>query len=121
QNGSLSEGHGRALLLAQDHGERARLAQAAVHGAWSVRTLEARARESNGAPLRERITGRASSRAMHPDDEQAARDIEELLADALGMDVRARPTRGGYRVELSLASARDAHELVRRLRLRAVA
>src|SRR5437879_2934149 len=42
QNGSLSEGHGRALLLAEDHAERARLARASVAQAWSVRTLEER-------------------------------------------------------------------------------
>src|SRR3954447_5523482 len=49
EDGSLSEGHGRALLLADDHGERRRLARAAVEGGWSVRVLEHRARDSNGA------------------------------------------------------------------------
>ena len=43
----LSEGHGRALLLAGDHGDRLRLARAAVDGQWSVRELEERARRSN--------------------------------------------------------------------------
>src|SRR4051794_33793667 len=43
----LSEGHGRALLLATDHADRRRLARSAVADGWSVRTLEAKAREAN--------------------------------------------------------------------------
>ena len=44
QAGDLSEGHGRALLTAPDHGERRRLARSAVQNDWSVRELEQRAR-----------------------------------------------------------------------------
>src|SRR5207248_4315885 len=44
EDGSLTEGHGRALLLAADHGDRRLLARdAAAHG-WSVRVLEDKAR-----------------------------------------------------------------------------
>src|SRR3954452_12728774 len=50
EDGSLSEGHGRALLLAGDHGERRRLARDAVAAGWSVRVLEERARETNDGP-----------------------------------------------------------------------
>src|SRR5664280_1807696 len=46
QHGALSEGHGRALLLAEDHGQRRSLARAAVEGGWSVRVTEERARRS---------------------------------------------------------------------------
>src|SRR5271154_4308640 len=49
QDGSLSEGHGRALLLAADHADRARLARTAAQEGWSVRTAEARARAANAA------------------------------------------------------------------------
>ena len=45
--GDLSEGHGRALLLAGDHADRRRLARSAAAEGWSVRTLEARARDAN--------------------------------------------------------------------------
>src|SRR3954451_659427 len=38
----ISEGHGRALLLAEDHGARRALAREAVAEGWSVRTLEDR-------------------------------------------------------------------------------
>jgi ParB family chromosome partitioning protein len=124
QDGALSEGHGRALLLLEDHGARAGLARAALAESWSVRTVEARARtlnagngvqrEPNG---RRRMTGGA-----HPDQEQAAREIADALGAALGVEVSVRPARdGGYRAELSFATPAEAIELARRLRLRAVA
>jgi len=48
EDGSLSEGHGRALLMAPDHDSRRRLARdAAAHG-WSVRQTEDRARARAG-------------------------------------------------------------------------
>ena len=51
EDGALSEGHGRALLLAEDHGARRSLARTAVDEGWSVRVVEARARESNAVRL----------------------------------------------------------------------
>ena len=121
QQGAITEGHGRALLLAEDHGDRGRLARVAVSDGWSVRTLEARARESNRAPERRRIT-QAGREGTHPDAAEAAREVEELLSHALGVEVRARTARGGgFRVELLLADARAARDLAARLRPRAVA
>lgn len=117
QRGVLSEGHGRALLLAEDHEARRRLARSAADQGWSVRVVEARARESNAAARR---PSRGARRA-HPDQEQAAREIADALAAALGADVQVRPARdGGYRAELSFASHEQALELARRLRPRAV-
>ncbi len=123
QQGALSEGHGRALLLAEDHGARRSLARAAVEGGWSVRVTEERARESNalagaggGAPR-----SRTPSLA-HPDQEQAAREIAEALGGALGAEVQVRPTRDGrYSAQLSFATPEEAIELARRIRPRAVA
>ncbi|HEY3186588.1 MAG TPA: ParB/RepB/Spo0J family partition protein, partial [Solirubrobacteraceae bacterium] len=65
EEGSLSEGHGRALLLAGDHADRRRLARdAAAHG-WSVRLLEDKARSANDDPPTRRRTAR--TRGLHPD------------------------------------------------------
>ena len=47
-SGVLSEGHGRALLLADGHDVRRGLAERAAAEGWSVRVLEARAREAHG-------------------------------------------------------------------------
>ncbi len=121
QQGALSEGHGRALLLAEDHGARRRLARAAVEQGWSVRVVEERARESNSGPGDAERPARGGRRA-HPDQEQAARDIAEALASALGADVRVRPARdGSYRAELSFATPAEAIELARRIAARALA
>ena len=124
QEGALSEGHGRALLLAEDHAVRASLARSAVHEGWSVRTVEARARTENdaGEGPRPRVARRSRSAGdVHPDQEQAAREIAEALGAALGAEVSVRATRdGGYRAELSFGSVDEAIELARRLRPRAI-
>src|SRR6478735_3953957 len=46
EEGTLTEGHGRALLLADDQADRKSLARAASEGGWSVRVTEERAREA---------------------------------------------------------------------------
>jgi ParB family chromosome partitioning protein len=119
EGGSLTEGHGRALLLAEDHAMRRRLARTAATESWSVRTLEQRARESN-APA----TGRRPRAAAggHPDQLATAASIADALGAALGAEVRVRPGRaGGYRVELAFDSPEQALALAQRLRPRAVA
>jgi ParB family transcriptional regulator, chromosome partitioning protein len=125
QDGSLSEGHGRALLLAEDHGSRGSLARSAVQEGWSVRIVEARARDSNDSKTasgRRDGRRRRSSETLHPDQEAAAVEIAEALGGALGAEVRVKALReGGYRAELSFATPEEAIELARRLRLRAVA
>ena len=115
--GALTEGHGRALLLADDHGARRSLARAAAADGWSVRVLEQRARDAN-APGRSVRKGRA---AVHPDQAAAAERISDALGGALGTDVRVRPSGTGYRVELAFDDLDEALALARRLRPRAVA
>jgi len=117
--GELSEGHGRALLLASDHADRRRLARGAAQGQWSVRVLEQRAREAN-APARR--PGRSTAaRGTHPDQEAAVEQIAEALSSALGAEVRVRTRGAGYRAELAFSSLDEALALARRLRPRAVA
>lgn len=123
-DGRLSEGHGRALLLAEDHLARTRLARNAVQEGWSVRTVEARARSANAAGAGTRRHGGRDAGAgkLHPDQLQAASEIADALAVALGTEVRVRPRRdGGYSAELSFATPEEALEVARRVRPRAVA
>jgi ParB family transcriptional regulator, chromosome partitioning protein len=113
----LSEGHGRALLLAEDHAVRRRLAREAAREDWSVRTAEARAREANsagGARAKKRSADRKPR--LHPDQEAAATTIATTLEEAFGAEVRVRAEKGGYRAELSFASPEEALALALRLR-----
>ena len=117
QQGSLSEGHGRALLLAEDHAERRGLARAAAAGGWSVRTTEQRARASNtGEPApRVRISRRGAG-GIHPDQVAAAEELADTLGAALGVEVEVRPHRDGhFSAELTFASRQDAVALAQRL------
>ena len=118
EEGRLTEGHGRALLLAPDHGDRRRLARAAADGGWSVRVTEARAREAGAGKARSASRGRA---ALHPDQEAAAAQIADALGAALGADVRVRPRGKGFKVEVAFEDLDEALALARRLRPRAVA
>src|SRR5919201_911505 len=54
ERGELTEGHGRALLLCKDHGDRLTLAREARLAGWSVRETERRAREAAEGPKRPR-------------------------------------------------------------------
>src|ERR1700751_6014858 len=75
ERGDLTEGHGRALLLASDHGIRRTLARDAAHHRWSVRELESRARAADTPAGKRR---RRSRTALHPDQAAAI----ELISDA---------------------------------------
>lgn len=117
QRGALSEGHGRALLLAEEHDARRALARRAAAEAWSVRILEQRARESNGPALRSG-TARARGAAGDADREHAARQIADALTQALGAEVQVKAVRGGgYRAELAFATPAEAIELARSVRV----
>src|SRR4051812_48184367 len=112
EDGRLSEGHGRALLLASDHADRRRLGRDASANGWSVRVLEDRARATNddaGASRR-----RPARRGMHPDQAEAVGRIAGALSAALGTEVRVRPSGDGYRAEIDVVSLDAALELARR-------
>jgi ParB family chromosome partitioning protein len=117
ERGDLTEGHGRALLLANDHDVRRRLARDAAVGHWSVRELEQRAR--GAAPSKHPRRRRA---ALHPDQQAAIQRIGDALGAALGLDVAVRATAaGGYRAELAFESLDEALDVARRLGVRAAA
>ncbi len=125
QEGKLSEGHGRALLLAEDHSVRARLARSAVQEGWSVRTVEARARARNASESSDEVKisrgpRKRSADPKHPDQLEGAREISDALGAALGAEVEVTPVDGGYRAEISFKTPKEAVELARRLRPRAI-
>jgi ParB family chromosome partitioning protein len=115
ERGALSEGHGRALLLAQDHGDRKLLARDAVANGWSVRELEARARNAGGARAA-RVRRRRT--ALHPDQEEAVERLSDAFGKALGTDVHVAPQGDGYRVQIAFETLDEALALARRVKLR---
>jgi ParB family transcriptional regulator, chromosome partitioning protein len=117
ESGRLTEGHGRALLMAPGHADRRRLAAAAAQQGWSVRVTEDKARAA-ASPKHPVAAGRA---VVHPDQAHAAEEIAAALGAALGTDIRVRTAGTGFKVELAFDSADEAIALARRLRPRAVA
>lgn len=108
--GRLTEGHGRALLMAPDHSDRRRLARAAADEDWTVRETEARARETTRPPE----VAPKPSRELHPDQEEAASRIGDVFLRAFGADVKVKPRGAGYTVALTFESLDEALELASR-------
>jgi ParB family chromosome partitioning protein len=116
EKGVLSEGHGRALLLAEDHAARRRLARECAGREWSVRTLEAQARNANGVQATARKTLRRRKPTPDADQLAASSEIAELLEQAMGAEVKVNSeAQGRYRAELVFESVQEAQELARRL------
>jgi ParB family chromosome partitioning protein len=115
EKGALTEGHGRALLLAEDQADRKRLAYTAAEGGWSVRVTEERARDANAA-RHDPTHPRAGKPAVHPDQAAAAAEIADAMGAALGTEVKVRPRGTGYKIEVALDSLDDALALAARVR-----
>lgn len=108
--GRLTEGHGRAVLLADGHEARRSLARAAADQGWSVRVLEQKAR-AEGAGTRAKRT-----REVAPADHiAAATDLGDRLGRRLGHDVDVRPKGDGFAIEIRLRDAGAARRLMERL------
>jgi ParB family chromosome partitioning protein len=119
EDGSLSAGHGRALLMAPDHDTRRQLAREAASKGWSVRETEERARAASDRG--EGRNGSEGARVAHPDQVEAAELLGETFARALGVDVRVTPVARGYRVQLAFESLEEALEVAGRLGVSAAA
>jgi ParB family transcriptional regulator, chromosome partitioning protein len=108
--GELSEGHGRALLLASGQDERSALARRAVDRGWSVRDTEAAARRAG------RKTAKPARRSAGSMDEELA----HLAVDAAwqSLNLRASVRRGprGGRVEIHFSTPAELGRIVDQLR-----
>jgi ParB family chromosome partitioning protein len=111
--GDLTEGHGRAILMAAGHDERRRLARAALAEGWNVRRTEAEARAASEADPAAPV--RAARGAAHPDQEAAATRLGEAFGRALGADVKVTARGTGYKVAMTFESLDEALELATRL------
>jgi ParB family transcriptional regulator, chromosome partitioning protein len=111
EDGDLSEGHGRALLLCKDHGARRTLALEARDAGWSVRETENRARGADGGEARER----RPRVVVHPDLQEALAAAEDALSAAFGQEVKARPRGDGCVVQIRFETPAEAVALAERL------
>ena len=94
--GTLTKGHGKALLTEPDHHRRRVLARRAANAGWSIRTLEAEIARAD--------TPR-QTREPHPDQSAAAARLQDAITLATGCDARARPHRAGYQIILDQSAA----------------
>ncbi len=101
ENAELSEGHGRALLMASSVGKMSALAKQAVEGGWSVRETERRARavEAPAAPA-----PKAKSANV--------RDLESRLAKKLGSRVSIEDREGKGTIEIRYGSLDELDRLL---------
>ncbi len=109
----LTEGHGRALLLAPENAARRNLAKQAVAAGWSVRELETRARAS--ADPAQRVPRKRPRPDREPDQQAAIDQIADSLSAALGVEVVVRPDGAGFHAQLAFESLDEALDLVSRL------
>jgi len=110
----LTEGHGRALLLAPENADRRNLAKQAASAGWSVRELETRARAvADPAPSAARKPPKPD---RDPDQQAAIDEISDSLGAALGVEVVVRPAGVGFHAQLAFESLDEALELASRLR-----
>lgn len=114
ESGELSEGHGRALLLASDNSARRTLARQAAVAGWSVRELESRSRAAESAPGTARPSRDATH--VHPDIQAGIEQIADALGEVFGADVKVRGAGGGYTAQITFASVDEALALADRLR-----
>ena len=105
EDGTLTEGHGRAILQAKGTKDRVALAKAAAADGWSVRETERRAKP--GGPARPKAV-------PHPDQLEALREAEEKLESALGTGVVVKAAKKGYRAELHFDDMDELMEFARR-------
>jgi ParB family chromosome partitioning protein len=103
--GRLSEGHGRAILIAKGNDVRRRLARDAVAAGWSVRETEQRAKRSGEVRTRKVVP--------HPDQQAALTRAEDALERALGTGVRVRSTPRGLRAEIQFDDLDELLEFAR--------
>jgi ParB family chromosome partitioning protein len=104
--GTLSKGHGKALLQEPDHARRRALAREAAENGWSVRALEAQIKQATHSPR-----GRP---APHPDQVAAAERLGSALNRAAGIEAMTRPHRLGLQILIGQEAAERLEQILER-------
>lgn len=106
EEGTLSEGHGRALLGAPSPGAMRQLARRAVQKSWSVRETERQTRQKSS----HESTGKKEDKPS-----ANVRDLESRIAKSLGCVTRVVDRKGKGRLELHYASYDELDRLLTKL------
>ena len=112
-DGRLSEGHGRALLMAPDQTTRLRLGRKAAKEGWSVRETERHAKPADAKAGRKSSTGRISA-----EERVALGEAGEGLEQAIGHEVKVKRSGSGFVAELRFDDLGEVSKLAKRLRKR---
>lgn len=108
--GLLTEGHGRALLRAEDRFTQRRLAAQAIDEGWSVRETERRAGEDLASPD-SKLKVEGKTKAKHsPASEivEAQSEIAERFERAMRSEPKVKVTERGVTVQFSFADVAEA-------------
>jgi ParB family chromosome partitioning protein len=104
----LSEGHGRALLVAGDVATMQKLARQAIAEDWSVRETEKRARLAAQAKPQPTAAGGTNGAAKSPNQ----RDLEERLSRSIGARVTVADRKGKGHLQISFANYDELDRLI---------
>jgi ParB family chromosome partitioning protein len=107
--GSLSEGHGRALLGVGERGKQLRLARRASERGLSVRQVEEEVRRLNDVST---TKAAAPATTLEP---ELADQVRDRFFSSLGVVPRLRLRGKGGRVEIPFSDADDLRRLMERL------
>lgn len=109
EDGMLTEGHGRALLRAQDHFAIRRLAHEAAANGWSVREAERRAEAvAESANPKAKVEGSKKDEIAKAEAHEAAGELELRYARAFGIDPRVKVSDRGVKIQFDFASVEEA-------------
>jgi ParB family chromosome partitioning protein len=100
----LSEGHGRALLSANDPATIQRLAKEAIAQQWSVRETEKRARAV--------VQEKAEPKAATPNKTPNQRDLEDRLSKSIGSRVTVSDRKGKGHLQIAFTSYDELDRLI---------
>jgi ParB family chromosome partitioning protein len=107
--GTLTEGHGRAILGLKTRGDQTRLARRAAAGGWSVRTVENEVRRLNLPPLE---AGPTAASVLSPGMVESVREGIYGLFEVMPT---VRLKGDGGRIEIPFRDQAELHRLLKRL------
>lgn len=112
QDGKISEGHARALLMAPEESRLAMYRQAVAEG-WSVRQTERAARQIANRTATSPLISEVSRETASDDPNLSA--LEDRLRDALATKVQIRYSNGAGAIEIHFYSPEDLTRIVEQI------